>query len=83
MEVPFKVHGRASGQLLSNRLKKFAKEYSSVIAILASVLSISYYSFLLTGGNLTLLYSIFIVGIVLITILIFSSQYKQKKLKQV
>ncbi len=63
-----------------NHLKNFTSQYGSVIAFFASILTISYYLFMFTGGNLATI----IVPVILTTFVIsyiFMRRKKDQKIK--
>ena len=61
-----------------NHLKNFTSQYGSVIAFFASILTISYYLFLLSGGNpVTILIPLVLVGFV-ITYFFFKRHKKEE-----
>ncbi|MFX1532565.1 MAG: hypothetical protein ACFFBC_15715, partial [Promethearchaeota archaeon] len=60
--------------MVMRHLKNFASQYGSVIAFFASILTISYYLFLFSGGNPAV-----IIFPVLVTLLVLGFYFFRKK----
>jgi hypothetical protein len=61
-------------------LKNFTSQYGSIIAVFASILTISYYLFLFSGGNPAVM-ALPIIVTILILVLYFLRREKDEKIK--